>query len=289
MKQGGMLFILPRELRDEIYRHLVKGIYHVGDTTPSQELGRMVEPEERLVILRVSKIIGDEAETILYSESTFRIDAGFKWDEAYVPPPHEALDRMMNMALIMSVGMHIQYADFGLSEDVYLQYLTILRRARRATMNRIIHTNTIRNILYVKCRLYTPDVKQGLPGWIYARLRELTRFRTVVLELSPELQTRVIDGTRYSRTDGGEDAVNELDRKVKDISYCLKDLLGPAVLGHVHDPGHEDYTKTLTFHPQKHMPATLRRRAASLRAEAARLDREADRAEVGNERRRISE
>lgn len=84
---GGALFLLPREIRDEIYRLLVKGRYLAhkplnkcgrcneedSDSEWSDCESEVIENDEPdFSILQVSKTLSDEAKETLYADSTFR-------------------------------------------------------------------------------------------------------------------------------------------------------------------------------------------------------------------------
>ncbi|KAF6229506.1 hypothetical protein HO173_011546 [Letharia columbiana] len=102
-EHGGALFTLPREIRDEIYRLLVKGRHCVflpsepvhGDTLTD---GIDKFDKHDLVILRTSKAISREAHEILYSESIFRYGINF-WASKALEPPIRAVYRMQKMKM----------------------------------------------------------------------------------------------------------------------------------------------------------------------------------------------
>lgn len=221
----------------------------------------MVKPGEGLVILRVCKTIRDEAETILYSEGTFRIEMLFRRDEVCSLPAQVTVDRMMNIVLEMNVGMQVKYVDHRLAEDFCLEYLDTMKRNWKATMDHISRADTVRNTIHVRCRLCTPNVMNGIPQWMYQQLRGLRRFRTIVVELYPELLTHIEAGNLSFGTDGTEKTVQEMDFKVNAIRECLEDSLGSGVVGQMHEPGHQNYNRSLEFHPVKHIPANLTCRA----------------------------
>ncbi|CAF9933559.1 hypothetical protein IMSHALPRED_009392 [Imshaugia aleurites] len=75
-KHDQALFRFPREIRDEIYRLLVKGCYLACEEKNVDQAG--------LSVLRVSKSIGAEAMEILYSESVFRF---------FIDHDHKDMDR----------------------------------------------------------------------------------------------------------------------------------------------------------------------------------------------------
>lgn len=80
-KHGGGLFTLPRKIRDEIFRLLVKGKYlvprHTGPGHKVSFLKRETFDEPNLVVVWVSKAVSHEAQQVLYSESIFRYEVPF--------------------------------------------------------------------------------------------------------------------------------------------------------------------------------------------------------------------
>ena len=65
----GTLCILPREIRDEIYRHLAKGHYWFKHNT-GKITSRTKVPD--LTLFSVSKATHDEISSLFYSESVFQ-------------------------------------------------------------------------------------------------------------------------------------------------------------------------------------------------------------------------
>lgn len=270
LKQGGMLFNLPRELRDEIYRYLVKGTYLVGgqpdgkskDTHSEEKYLETVENGLYLDVLRVSKVISDEAMAVLYSESTFRIDVHFKNDKAMLPLERESVDRMMNIELDVTVSLQVLFELYGLSVGRTIQ------RIFGDILGCINRTNTIRNTLCVKYRILTSDIKEALPFFMYWKLDLLTRFRTVIVKLSPELLMfqppspkdviSIVNGEAIAKTKKSKDILKSLEAKIMAIEKQIGRALGPVVVGHLYDPNHLQYAKTLEFHPQEHRATVLR-------------------------------
>ena len=88
----GTLSILPREIRDEIYRHLLKSHFYLYHTS--------LRPRSRsphLSLLSVSKATYNEASSILYSESVFQLHS------AYIPTwylPEPTVRRMKKIEIV---------------------------------------------------------------------------------------------------------------------------------------------------------------------------------------------
>ncbi|CAF9938652.1 MAG: hypothetical protein ALECFALPRED_007808 [Alectoria fallacina] len=86
---GGLLFKLPRPVRDKIYRALVKGPNRL--VGPSYWTSREVTEDELeskgddidLTILQMSSAIHRGAMAVLYSESTFNIHIDFEGDQIW--------------------------------------------------------------------------------------------------------------------------------------------------------------------------------------------------------------
>ena len=83
LKPFGDLSYFPREIRDEIYRHVLPKKYM---TFESSCVIRFVYYENddwiwpKLSILRLSKAINEEATSIVYSEGTFEFRYGYDWE-----------------------------------------------------------------------------------------------------------------------------------------------------------------------------------------------------------------
>ena len=108
-----------------------------------------------------------------------------------------------------------------------------------------------------------------IPNWMYPRLKSMTRFRTVVLQnFTHKIDTSDLESESF---------LDEFETSA--IRHHLTRELGPA--DSVLIPRHPRCASSLTFHPQQHMPAILKARAAELRAKADELDLEAKRAEEG--------
>ena len=95
---GGALFTLPREVRDEIYRFVVRKRYIIYITRPGSDDPLPSTGKHELAILQVSKAINHEASDTLYAESVFRFSMNLKLFEAFPAPAHLA-NRMTNVEL----------------------------------------------------------------------------------------------------------------------------------------------------------------------------------------------
>ena len=279
-----MLFVLPRKLRDQIYRYLVKGTYDVRgqpEWALSEGINLVVlrkepalfyDPDEQspyIDILGVSKVIREEAMALQYSESTFRIN--FDRLNATWHRSEDRVGRMMNIELEANILDGFEAAI----------YTPDAPSAWEAFLGRISRTDTIRNTLRITWRLYTPKIEKALPAWLYQPCTSMTGFRTVIVKVEPK-DLCVSCGWLY--LDEVEDQFKGLDTRMELIKTHLERALGPAVANGIQGSGDDSgdglHPRTLTFHPQKHMSTILRGQAKALREYADKLDLEAGRVEA---------
>ena len=253
-----------------IYRHVVKGTYVVFPALRPIWMGYWQSYHSaNLGILSVSKTISGEAMAVLYAESTFRIDLRFEPDQARRLSSIPAVQRMMNIELDVEVDPRT------------LEYPLSWRQIWIATLGCINCTNNIRKILNVRWRrIYSEpnlltyqsmwsDMDVDIPEWMFRKLKSMTQVRTIVLQnFVHNIETSDHELKSLFNKSETTAIINNLTR-----------ALGPA--DSVASPGHPQCAESLTFHPQRHMPALLKARAADLRAKADELDLEAKRAEEG--------
>ena len=258
-----MLLNLPRELRDMIYRHRT---YLVCDQPRPIYIGTWhLNSSPNLSILRVSKTISEEAMAVYYAESTFRIYLHFETDQTVRLSSIPTVKHMMNIELDVKVDPNVQCFDY--SREIWI-----------TTLGCISRTSNLRNSLNVRWRRIFSELSLDpkperwntvIPDYMFRKLKSMTRFRTVVLQnFMHNIQTS--DKKPQSFLDQSETTA---------IRSHLKCALGPA--DSVPIPGYPQCAASLIFHPQQHMPALLKARAADLRVKADELDLEAKRPEGG--------
>lgn len=298
-KPDSLLFNLPGELRNEIYRRLLRGIYTISAPPKSilyfrhipllddmwgiKERPGELMPYSDLSILSVSKTVRDEALPALYSESIFRIYVLFDLDETLRLSSLEAVEHMMNIELDVIVGWPVLHAAevFRAGSDV--ECMNKYKQVWKATLGCISRTQIIRSTLKISWRVHTSDIRrtfQALPGvdaampeWMYRTLKKLIRFRTLMFKVFVPRNETFTDNT-------GERFV-VFGSKMKAIKEDLVHTLGPCDIDNEYDHDDYGYVGTLTFHPQQHIPAILKRRAEALRTEAAGFEQKAERVELG--------
>ena len=187
---------LPRELRDQIYRHLVVSIYRVN-TSPSMRYNRPLEadgafnpkeayyratsaplfsferPSDRIAILQVSRVVGEEAREELYRSSTFVFNIGSSIG-------HSMIDFSHLGALHMMQHIHI-YANLKATADSgpvvdFDAFDSSIKLLRHFAGNTIKRDTCIIHYLYQR-------PKDPLIPIMLSTLRSLTGFKNVELRV----------------------------------------------------------------------------------------------------------
>ena len=166
----GTLSILPREIRDEIYRNLVKDYYcfYYSSTIPCKWTLRMVlrsrTKKPNLALLLVSKATYDELSSMFYSESVFQ----FGFDRPYNPTylPEAILRRMMKIELVFGSGYW---------QDYYVRAVKMLNSE-----------DTLRDSLTITSDFGPLEVGEILTGRLSKELEAFKSFRAVTLKVNPD-------------------------------------------------------------------------------------------------------
>ena len=272
---------LPREIRDEVYRLLVRGDYIAAGQPPltrpnpkykskskskSKYYRTMATTSLKLAVLRVSKSINEEATDIFYQESTFHFNmyhgSTEGWDTTVLFASRDAIYRMMNIDIDIEMDDLEFYLDstrldtlFALYEERRQIWITLMRSITRG--------KTRRKTICIRCRSCSSDITTKMPKWCYTGLERLLQYRTVVVLLSPPLIDEFSDKGTLHGTEQSAEHLETLESGVELIKDCLQHTLGPAVTGHKHHPGHLQYATTLEFHPQKNLCEILSAEIAS--------------------------
>lgn len=233
-QRGGKLFDLPPELRDQIYRYIVKGTYVDPGCQHSLPTTIKGHRSANFGIVFASKAISDETLALLYSESTFLIRLQPTEKEPEGVPPKRVSQRMMNIEL-----------DVTPRDDTTLN---TKKNIWKETLRCVNRTNTIRNTLRIRCRPCPSDISNPVPEWMYRGLQSLTRFRTVIVELPRDVYFR---SENYPRIES-EHILEELEHRMEAIEGHLKHAFGPAAIKPRYGCGYRWQARTLTFHPQAH-------------------------------------
>ena len=265
---GGALGQLPREIRDTIYRLLVKSRYVSCDHEYTR--GPYTRPD--LSILRVSKLISHEAMETMFSDSVFLFDLNiYKREDDYVDRMFSQMRRFSPMMKTIEISIDcysLERAEWILIQfpptrdrSAKAEYAKNLRARLDATMGLFEGVSIERRSLHIRFRRCCPNLLRTTHfTTICERLKALVGFRTVTIEVIPEEKN-------YLRGDAEE---TRLTRElVACITQTLKQELqpafGPAIsalnfsadtqptTGHAFgDDGDIAPVGFLKFHPVKH-------------------------------------
>ena len=245
-ENGGALFTLPRELRDEIYRFVVKGYYIVFDL-----YGQYYCDNPRLTIFRVSQAISSEALEIFYSESVFSHIIDVEHPRPPLKTPTMAVTRMKNVRIRME-GIT---PDFPEPDSLDLKDRVDL--ICEATIDDLMGNLAYRDNCHVHfCGLILLK-NEPLHPIILQKIATFTGFHTILVDTIPHMK---VGSKRFERW-----FILHLEQ-VKRISQIrLEPTLGPAKISF------KGVTTRLEFRPRQHLQSVLRAQAQKLVLDAERL------------------
>ena len=237
----GTLVKLPREIRDEIYRYLLKGSYHLLYPVPFPVPPRQQRKRDLFdpTALHLSKAIYHEAAGVYFSESSFAINLFHMKDMVKVP--QQSFNRMKSVAFLVRCDERDPNNDNSAIWETTIEHFNGAKPIQ----------GNIHVIFDIQSSLKFTDV----PNRIFYSSRSLTRYRVVYLEA-------FIAYGEVSRDIGGSAAAEEAIRQCNEkgdllIAAVLKDLessLGPAI-PHCPTPQPDGYRFSflLEFHPHEYM------------------------------------
>ena len=258
----GLLGKLPREIRDEIYRHLVKVShqflrpYTDGIPTDGPLEKEIKQRKLDTTILRLSKAIKHEAMTMYLSESTFVGHIDTVKCVGILSKPQ--LDRIKKIELYVVVGSSEVYRVAG-----FLQAYFDRRYGWRTMMKKVCVTDRIRKSILVAFKIICSPICTTLSEDMLQNLRLLVNYRTVVISLTPV--PRCTDSPNSS-----DSRMQELETYTEDVKHSLKPTLGTATTSLTSELKIDRqiiWTSRLEFHPQDFIAKKLNDNAKSLALE----------------------
>ena len=264
IQPGGPLYSLPREIRDEIYRYLVKGRYlsfhswmDYTRRLSFEKIDLAMFQKADLAIFRVSKATFDEATSIFYSESVFRYHID-QYHNTALCSPGEASNRMMKIDVdIGRLGPNNMYLPRVRPDGIEADLCTAL--------DKFSGLSNLRNTISIKIQLAPFYVCLVLSEHVFRILRALVGFRTVVVYVGPPPDF----STGHKEND---EQYIEIAREIEEE---MVPTMGPITVRQV---GLRTY---LEFHPLEHMQADLRAQVDNSGMKMSKLSFEADEPEQG--------
>ena len=248
-KNGGALFILPREIRDEVCRFLVKRrytvIYPPKSASGTTYAGNMTAVDIfDLAIFHISHAIGHEVQAVLYSESTFRYFIDFSIN---VPckPPTAVVNRMKKVEIVIK-GLGVYY----IYEKTHPTYKRRMALICEATIDGFTGTQILRDVCHIRIPAFRPDMIEPLESYILPTLAAFQGFRTLLFEITTELE-RI--------------ATARFERVIEGMKDAMEPSLGPATISN------GGSTIRLEFHPREHVPSLFGAQAQKVLLDTDRL------------------
>ena len=228
-QHGGSLFVLPREIRDEIYSLVRKG---ARDSCPMRTLrNRIRTPESHFALLAVSKAVGQEFFEQWLSAPNFRFQLLIlsEIDPVILLPPKytKCIKNLHLDSCPMDTDPHSFDAVWGISTEC-LETLGACDSLVKAALAPFMGAHSERNSLDVDLWYYNPDrmaVVLSSPG--FEAFKALVGFRTVTFRV----------GARSKAT-------REIPLILEGIKKVLEPSLGPAT------EAHEYCTIRIAFRPR---------------------------------------
>ena len=258
---GGALFILPREIRDEIYRLLLKRdytVFHSIVTKPHSCKNRDKKTDHPgLVILRVSRIISYEAQDILYAESTFHLTVDFGMRLEELKGPTQPLRRVRNVkVMIRGLTPQLDGYDARCTPAMYSRRMAVICEH---TVDKFMGTKIRRDSCHIQLCDFGPHIFFPLTNYILPKFAAFNGFNTVVVDILREQPYRQYSNARLKPT-----RIFELLEGL--LKRVMEPTMGPAI------SRNEGFTTRLEFKPREHAPSILRAQAQKLLLEADRLE-----------------
>ena len=238
---AGALFTLPREVRDEIYRLVIRKRYIIYITRPGSGDAFPSRGKHEFAILQVSKAINHEVSEILYAESVFRLSMDFcSFKHSFVPA--HLYNRMTNAEL----DFHgLSYGPPFVSFYGFCENAKALLDAATAGFD---GTDIRRNHLHIRFFDCCPGVVTRLSSHLSKASNAFIGFRTVLIQV-------VSISARYLRRLRNMDLQESFGDVQKEttitIGQQILDLLTPTLgPAEVAVPGD---VSCYILHPQDHL------------------------------------
>lgn len=271
-KHGGALFTLPREIRDVIYRFLVKGRYLVFRHLKSENRVSFIERESfdspDLIIFRISKAISHEAQQVHYSESIFRYEVPF-YTTTKLQSTKEAVNRMKKIELdIYGLKNAVTTYYYNRSGEFYIPPIN-MPAICETILGDFAGTDVLRDSLHIIFHKSTPEIIiSPLRSYVLPKLCALSAFRTIVLEVFPRIFEKLPTSTE--EYEEYKSSYKWSTAEIEQVRQAIKDAM-ELTLGPATSHGNDSRIH-LEFHPREDVPAILRAQAQRLNLAADRLD-----------------
>ena len=243
---GGALFTIPRELRDEIYRLVFKRQYILPEYCNDGGFSDTNLTKADMAILRVSRAVGYEAQELLYLESTFRVVAYFNPRIKDLKPPPQALHRVKKVEIVTLLPWHFSRRVVDWSSKI--------EEICEVILGNFTGTAIRRDSCHIQCGSLGSAYIFRLMSHILPRLAAFNGFDTILMEASIEaIYKRIERQELYGR---GR-TLRKLTRHFEGFNQVVKDgmepTLGPAKISK------DRFTSRFEFRPREHLRSDSRK------------------------------
>lgn len=281
----GSFAVFPREIRDEIYRHILakrykafhspalyfSECYDEPDPFPFALAEHQKSTGSDLLVLVLSKAIRDEAMTLFYSEGVFCF---YSWNERYDEPvsqyPNvEIMNRMMNIEVFYGhddYWFQEQDPDYESSSAIKWftshQYGSIAARPFDIFQGDTITRKPI--VINMQLGDFGSYANLMTKSPLFGALKQPTGFKAVTLRLTAECQCEprgTTDDTivEWEKAGQSEKLFAGFEPVLSAMSEALEPALGNSVMSRlVYEKDAEVGHRQITFHPQDHVAAICR-------------------------------
>ncbi|KAL9132002.1 MAG: hypothetical protein Q9217_000212 [Psora testacea] len=262
----GNLGKLPRELRNQVYKHLVVRRYLVAwpKAWNSRSTAAFMEAKN-LSILRVSRAISIEAQSLLYAQSQFSVYLEYSCvlDDDPFEQSCEAADYNRMMHVHFDVDM-CRVPDVSWDDDLAM---TRIRKTCEASILRFCGGTVERNTLLFTFSNYTPSTSNASPTQILSTplgeaFKGLFGFKTVLVMVISCRKILYLGRYMENLQALGKSAANleAWNHRVLTECHLLLDtlrteigpFLGPCKSGDNTSEPDRFYSRYLEFHPRDH-------------------------------------
>lgn len=253
-RNGGALFTIPREIRDEIYRLLVKRHYiafpaDVRFIDCKCTVCATNTKKPNLAILRVSRDISDEAQGILYSESLFEyVNLDFETATSSSKPPTPVVANRMENIMVSMIGL-VPGPTFSFPSGTY-----------PGTIDNVSGYRVLRDGFHIRFSICKPNDIDPVTRHILPRLATLNGFRTILVEVF----------LQDSSDSYVKDKWGSLEARLEQVRQIVKSTLEPTLGSAI--SSHDSNTFSLKFHSREHLPSMLRAQVQKMLLDADRLE-----------------
>ena len=267
---GGALFILPRELRDEIYRLLLKRYYTIFYSKPLKWQKSKTRDKKTynpgLVILRLSRTISFEAQELLYAESIFHVTVDFGMNSVELKRPTQALNRVRKVKITIKGltpqfdGYDAKYSAAGLNHRI--------EAICGHTIDNFMGTLIRRDSCHIQLCEIGSHIVFPLTSYLLPKFAAFNGFATVLVEVSTEKKNEqsVPKQCYHYRRNSSQSITRILESFGTIVTGKMEPTMGPTISS-IHG-----FTIRLEFKPRQHVPSILRAQAQKLLLEADRLE-----------------